>query len=334
MSRFAVLLFAFLLTACSEQAPSSEPAARALEPQYTIDAENGHNKWSKTFAPVLTVDSGAIIEAHLVEASGGYVTRETTADDLADILAAGPFHALTGPVAVNGAEPGDVLAVTLHEIEVQDWGWSAVFPGFGFLADEFTDPYIRIFEFEPGQTEVDYVYGITIPFRPFPGVMGVAPDTEELWSTVPPRHNGGNMDDRDMVEGVTAYFPVLVEGGLFSIGDPHVAQGDGEVSGTAIEGPLRVVYEINLIKGGRAMPSPQYESDTHYSVTGYGVTIDDAARMATRTMVDYIVAETGMSRTEAYVLASLSADLKIAEVVDVPHMLVTMRIAKDLLSGQ
>ncbi len=331
MTRFSLLLVVLLLSACTEQAVTSEQDAPAPEPEFTITAENGHNKWSNTFEPVLTVDSGAIIEAHLVEASGGHVTRETVAEDLPGILAIGPFHALTGPVAVNGAEPGDVLAVTLHEIEVQEWGWSAVFPGFGFLADEFTEPYIRIFEFEEGQSKVDYGYGITIPFRPFPGVMGVAPDTDELLSTVPPRHNGGNMDDRDMAEGTTTYFPVLVDGGLFSIGDPHVAQGDGEISGTAIEGPLRVVYEIELIKGGRDMPSPQYESDTHYSVTGYGVTIDDAAKMATRAMLDYIVDETGMDRTEAYVLASLAADLKIAEVVDVPHMLVTMRISKDLL---
>ncbi len=334
MNRLLVLFLLVGLTACSTTPAADEVASSVPvpEPEYSITHENGHNKWSRTFEPVLTVDSGAIIEAYLVEASGGYVTRATKALDLPGILAIGPFHALTGPVAVNGAEPGDVLAVTLHEIEVQDWGWSAVFPGFGFLADEFTEPYIRIFEFEEGQTELEYAPGITIPFRPFPGVMGVAPDTEELWSTVPPRHNGGNMDDRDMVTGTTTYFPVLVEGGLFSIGDPHVAQGDGEISGTAIEGDLRVIFEIELIKAGRDMPSPQYESPSHYSVTGYGETIDDAAIMATRAMVDYIVDVTGMTRTEAYVLSSLAAHLKIAEVVDVPHMLVTMRIDKSVLN--
>jgi acetamidase/formamidase len=138
------------------------------------------------------------------------------------------------------------------------------------------------------------------------------------------------MDDKDLVEGTTSYFPVFVEGGLFSIGDPHVAQGDGEVSGTAIEGPLRAVYEIRVVKEGRDIPSPQYENDHSYSVTGYGVTIDDAAKMAIRAMIDYIVDQTGLSRTEAYVLASLSADLKIAETVDVPHMLVAMTISKDV----
>jgi len=328
MKYLSVLTLCCLVISCS-QSPAAEEQDTPPEAEFTITAENGHNKWSQTFAPVLTVDSGAMVEAHLVEASGGHVTVDTKAEDLAGILAIGPFHALTGPVYVNGAEPGDVLAITLHEIEVQDWGWSAVFPGFGFLADEFTEPYINIFRFEPGDTETEY-NGITIPFRPFPGVMGVAPATDSLLSTVPPRHNGGNMDDKDLIEGTTTYFPVYVEGGLFSIGDPHVAQGDGEVSGTAIEGPLRVIYEIALIKDGREMPSPQYEDDTSYSVTGYGTTIDAATKMAIRSMIDYIVEKTGLSRTEAYVLSSLSADLKIAETVDVPHMLVTMTIPKDI----
>ncbi len=325
--RLLVLACLFmLLAACNDTTPIVETIAV----DHTITAENTHNKWSQTIPPILTVDSGAVIDAFLVEASGGLVTTESTADDIASIAAASPFHALTGPVYVRDAEPGDVLAVTLHTIEVQDWGWSAVFPGFGFLADEFDEPFMKIFEFEPGDTEADFGNGITIPFRPFPGVMGVAPATDSLLSTIPPRANGGNMDDKDLVEGTTAYFPVFVDGALFSLGDPHVVQGDGEVSGTAIEGSLRTVYEINLIKGGRDIPSPQYESADHYSVTGYGVTIDDAARMATRAMIDYIVSETDLTRTEAYVFASLSADLKIAETVDIPHMLVTMRIPKDL----
>ena len=139
------------------------------------------------------------------------------------------------------------------------------------------------------------------------------------------------MDDRDLVAGTTVYFPVFVEGALFSLGDPHLAQGDGEVMGTAIEGPLRVVYEIDLIKDGRSIPSPQYETDEYYAVTGYAPTIDEAGRNATRAMIDYLVQEHGLSRMEAYALASLAANLKIAEVVDVPNMLVTMKISKATL---
>ena len=134
-----------------------------------------------------------------------------------------------------------------------------------------------------------------------------------------------------MVEGTTVYFPVFVEGALFSIGDAHAAQGLGEVCGTAIEAPMRIVYEVNVLKGGRKIKEPQYETDEYYAVTGFGETIDEAAKKATRYMIDYLVSEHDLSRTDAYMLCSLAGDLKIAEVVDVPHMLVTMHISKDVL---
>jgi len=150
--------------------------------------------------------------------------------------------------------------------------------------------------------------------------MGVAPDTDEMLSTIPPRYNGGNMDDPHMVEGTTIYFPVFVEGALFSIGDTHAAQGMGEVCGTAIEAPLRIVYKFEVLKGGRSIPEPKYESDDYYAVTAFVETLDEAAEKATRYMSDDLKAEHGMDRYDAYALASLAGDLKLAEVVDVPHM--------------
>lgn len=311
-----------IATFASAQVPEAQP-------QHTLTSDQTHNKWSRTITPILRVEPGAIVEAYLEEASDRQLTPESTTEDLANVDF-DPIHPLTGPVYVEGAEPGDVLAVTLHEIEAGNWGWSAVFPGFGFLAEEFTEPYLKTFQLKPGDEQADFGNGIRIPLRPFPGVMGVAPDTDSLLSTIPPRKNGGNMDDRDLVEGVTVYFPVLVEGALFSLGDPHLAQGDGEVCGTAIEGPLRTVYQVDLIKNGRSIPSPQYETVEFYAVTGFGPSIDEAARNATRAMIDYLVDEHGLDPTEAYVLSSLAADLKIAETVDVPNMLVTMRIEKDL----
>ena len=302
------------------------------EPQHTLTADQTHNRWSRTIPPILTVESGAVIEAYLEEASDGQLTPQSTFEDLAT-LSFDPIHPLTGPVYVKGAEPGDLLAVTLHEIELGDWGWVANVPGFGFLADRFPDPYLKTFEFEPGVTSVDFAPGIQIPLRPFPGVMGVAPDTDSMLVTIPPRQNGGNMDDRDLVEGTTIYFPVLVEGALFSVGDPHVAQGDGEVGGTAIEGPLRVVYEVEVLKGVGPIPSPHYETDEFYAVTGYGPSIDEAARNAVEAMIDYLVRTQDLSRQEAYQLTSMAGDLKIAEVVDMPNMLVAMRISKDVIGN-
>ncbi|WP_419949626.1 acetamidase/formamidase family protein [Candidatus Palauibacter sp.] len=311
---------------------AAESGAETPTPQHTLTADQTHNRWSRTIPPILTVEPGAVIEAYLEEASDQQLTRESTVEDLAT-LSFDPIHPLTGPVYVEGAEPGDLLAVTLHEIELGDWGWVANVPGFGFLSDQFPDPYLRIFEFEPGDTSVGFAPGIRIPLRPFPGVMGVAPDTDSMLVTIPPRQNGGNMDDRDLVEGTTVYFPVLVEGALFSIGDPHIAQGDGEVGGTAIEGPLRVVYELDVIEGAGPIPSPHYETDEFYAVTGFAPTIDEAARNAVQAMVDYLVSSRDLSRQEAYQLASMAGDLKISEVVDVPNMLVAMRISKDVFGN-
>ncbi len=161
--------------------------------------------------------------------------------------------------------------------------------------------------------------------------MGVAPPTDSLLSTIPPRANGGNMDNRHIGVGTTVYFPVFVEGALFSIGDTHAAQGDGEVSGTAIEAPMRIRYRIGVVEGARAIEEPQYETDEYYAVTAFATTLDEAARKATGYMIDYLVAEHGLTAEEAYILCSLAGDLKISEVVDVPHVLVSMHMSKEVL---
>ena len=334
--RALLLCLVALLVAC-QPSPAPEhltpdPPERVVpEPQYQLTREQTHNKFSSAIPPVLTVPSGAVIEAYTEEASDGQFSLNSTVEDVLT-LDFEPIHPLTGPVYVEGAEPGDVIAVTLHEIEIGEFGWTAVVPGFGFLAEDFPDAALKTFTFETdahGHPIARFSDDIVLPLNPFPGVMGVAPATDEMLSTIPPRANGGNMDDPDMVEGTTVYFPVFVEGALFSIGDTHAAQGAGEVCGTAIEAPMRIVYEIELIKG-RSIPEPQYENDTHYAVTAFAPDLDEAARKANRYMIDYIEAEHGLSRTDAYMLTSLAADLKIAEVVDVPNMLVTMHLPKGI----
>ncbi len=331
--RYLVLSFLLLAVGCVVPKPEAvEPfpdAPETPEPEYFLTEEQTHNKFSSAIPPVLRVPSGAVIEARTKEASDGQLLPGTTVEDVIN-LDFEPIHPLTGPVYVEGAEPGDVLAVTLHEIELGAHGWTAIVPGFGFLADDFPDAWLKTFTFEEGQTYADFSDGIRIPLNPFPGVMGVAPPTEEMLSTIPPRANGGNMDDPNMVEGTTVYFPVFVEGALFSIGDAHAAQGHGEVCGTAIEAPMRFVYEVNVIKDGHTMQEPQYETDDYYAVTGFATTLDEAARKANRYMIDYLEAEHGLARPDAYALTSLAADLKIAEVVDVPHMLVSMHIPKSI----
>ena len=305
------------------------PAENVPEPQFSLTRDQTHARFSRDIPPVLTVPSGAVVAVETEEASDGQLGPESTAADVAGV-SFDPIHPLTGPIFVEGAAPGDVLKVTLHHIELGDWGWAGIFPGFGYLADEFTEPFLKTFHFEKGATHVDFNDGIRLPLVPFPGVVGVAPDTDEMLSTVPPRANGGNMDDRELTEGAVIYLPVFVDGALFSIGDTHAVQGDGEVSGTAIEAPTRIVLQLEVLKGRRPIQEPQYEHDDFYAVTAFGETLDAAAKKATGYMVDYLEHERGLDRTEAYVLASLAGRLKIAEVVDVPHMLVTMKMPKEI----
>ncbi len=317
-----------------ESAPDAEtaavPAITVPDADFVLTDDQTHARWSSTIPAVVTVPSGAVVEVKTMEASDGQFEVGSTVDDVMNV-SFDPIHPLTGPVAVEGAEPGDVLAVTLLDIEVDDWGWAAIVPGFGFLADRFTDPVYKGFEIPPGATEIAFNDRISIPLAPFPGVMGVAPPTDSMLSTIPPRANGGNMDNRHMVVGTTVYFPVFVEGANFSIGDTHAAQGDGEVSGTAIEAGMRIRYRIEVVDGARPIQEPQYESDDFYAVTAFATTLDEAAVKATEYMIDYLVAEHGLTEEEAYMLCSLAGDLKISEVVDVPHVLVSMHMPKAVL---
>ena len=213
----SLILTCLLSLSCSQQKTIPEP-------EYFLTKDQTHNKFSKNIPPVLKVPSGAVIEAYTEEASDEQIKPDSGVEDLVN-MDFDLVHPITGPVYVEGAQPGDVLAVTLHKIEVGDWGWVGVFPGFGLLADEFTEPYLRTFQLGKDKKAIRFSDKINIPLKPFPGVMGVAPDSAGKITTIPPRANGGNMDDHHFTEGTTVYFPVFVEGALFSIGDAHAVQG-------------------------------------------------------------------------------------------------------------
>lgn len=325
-----------IITSCDsgtiEENHDSEITEESIvpEPDFTLTADQTHNKFSRTITPVITVPSGSVIEVYTEEVTDNQLNINSTLEDLKN-MSFDPIHPLTGPVYVEGAEPGDVLAVKLLKIEVGEWGWNAIIPGFGFLADEFTEPYLKTYTLGKGKKSIKFSDKVEIPIKPFAGVMGVAPNTDSLLSTIPPRSNGGNMDDPHLVEGTTVYFPIFVEGGLFSIGDTHALQGLGEVCGTALEAPMRIIYEIEVLKGEKDISEPQYETNDYYAVTGFGTTIDIATKKVVKFMIKYLVDEHNMSREEAYMLCSLAGDLKITEVVDLPHYLVTMHMSKKIL---
>ncbi|MDT8401310.1 MAG: acetamidase/formamidase family protein [Bacteroidales bacterium] len=326
-----LMIVPFILSACTVENSREEDEGAAYTIDYSLGRDQTHNKFSSLIKPVLVVEDGAVIEAFTEEAADEQIKPGMTAAEFADLEDYDPglVHPLTGPVFVEGAMPGDILQVKLHVVEIGEWGWTRIVNGI-FLEEEF-EPLLRTYELSKDMQSISFAEGITVPFDPFPGVMGVAPAAGEMLSTIPPRANGGNMDDPHMTQGTILYFPVFVEGALFSIGDMHAAQGAGEVCGTAIEVPGRVVYELNVIKEGPNIKEPQYETPTTYAVTAFAPTLDEAARKANSYMIDYLEDVHGMSRSEAYMLTSLAGDLRIAEVVD-QNMMVTMHIAKSVFS--
>jgi acetamidase/formamidase len=228
---------------------------------------------------------------------------------------AGP-HPLTGPIFVEGAEPGDALEIEIVSIAfLHQFGVEAINPGGGALPEDFTAPALRLIRWPPGASRLQFA-GASVSMAPFFGTIGVAPPASRgrIGSREPGRH-GGNLDNKDLVVGSTLYLPVHVQGGLLSIGDGHGMQGDGEVSGTALETSLRGTFEIRVRKGLR-LRWPRAETPTHYITMGLHEDLDEAARLATREMIDFLVAEKGLSRDDAYVLCSLAADLHVTQAVD------------------
>jgi len=226
-------------------------------------------------------------------------------------------HPMTGPIYVEGAEPGDSLEVRLLAIDfLHTFGVAAFSPGGGVLPSDFPYAQLRLIRWQAGADSVEFRPGLRLPLAPFFGSIGVAPPVlSGRVSSTPPGWHGGNLDNKDLIAGSVLYLPVHVSGALLSIGDGHAMQGHGEVTGTALETSLTGTIEVRLRKGQR-LRWPRAETPTHYMAMGLDPDLDEAARLATREMVDYLVAEKGLSRDDAYILCSLSADLHITQAVD------------------
>ena len=226
-------------------------------------------------------------------------------------------NALTGPIYVEGAEPGDTLEVRILGFEfLHPYGWTQFRPGRGTLPDEF--PYFRakLIRFDPAAGTAEFSPEITLKLAPFWGTIGVAPPV--MTGPVPsgvPGFNGGNFDNKELVAGSTVYFRVHVPGALLSMRDGHALQGNGEVSVAALETSLRGAIQI-FVRKGKPIQWPRAETPTHYISMGLHPNLDEAARIATREMIDFLVSEKGMAREEAYLLCSLAADLQVTQLVD------------------
>ena len=300
---------------------------------HTIHKAQGHYGWDNSFAPQLTIAPGETVEFETVDASGAQLSPESTVEDV-ERLDFGKVNPVTGPVLIDEAEPGDALKVTLLGFEPSGWGWTANIPGFGLLADQFPDPALNLWRYDPA-TLAPALFGASakVPLKPFCGTIGVAPAEAGTHSIVPPRRVGGNMDIRDLSAGSELYLPVEVPGALFSVGDTHAAQGDGEVCGTAIESPMKIAAKFELVKEANlafprfTTPGPvsRHLDEKGYEVTtGIGPDLFEGARSAVCAMIDLLAARHRLSPVDAYMLCSVVADLRISEIVDQPNWVVSL----------
>ncbi len=304
-----------------------------------MDPSKVHYKWDNSLEPALVIDPGDRVVYELRDVSDNQITPKSTAEDLRK-LDWNRLYPLAGPVYVNGAEPGDALVVKVVDVKAKGWGWSAIIPGFGLLADEFNDYYLRIWDLSAGDyTKLDDI--AIVPLNPFCGVMGVARAEKGEFPVMPPGPFGGNMDCKHLIKGSILMLPVYVEGALFSVGDGHAAQGDGEVCVTAIEAPLYVVLEFNLIKKAN-LKRPQAivpenclgKFKSYYVTMGIGSDLMEAAKDAVRDMINLISSKYGLKREDAYILISVVGDLRICEVVDKPNWIVTAHLPRDIFIAE
>jgi formamidase len=355
------------------------------------EPRTGHNRWHPDIEPILEVGEGEDVALETRDACDGYLTSRSTVADLAG-LPAGAIHPLTGPVSVKGARPGDLLEVEFREIAPQPWAFSGIIPGLGYLRDVMTTPFLVHWALADGWATSRELPGVRIPAAPFMGVSGVAPSRAqvETWArreadvaarggmalppdpagsvpatgpaasrglrTLPPRENGGNFDVKQLTGGSRLYLPVAVEGALFSTGDGHFAQGDGEVCVTAVEMGATCVVRFRVRQGeaarrgirfprfahGEYFADPRWAAPRRFVATmgmpidpqgvNHGEDLNLACRNALLAMLD-LLQERGFSREQAYVIASVAVDLRISNVVDVPNVVVSALLPEDIFQG-
>jgi formamidase len=340
----------------------------------------GHNRYHPEIPPAIEIGEGEEIGLETRDALDGQITPSTTVADFPSINA-GAVHPLTGPVFVKGAEPGDIVEIEFTDIVAQPTAFSMIMPGLGFLRDVMTDPFLVHWRIADGWATSAEIPGVRIPGAPFMGVSGVAPSPELLvaWTareqrvidrggmalppdpngavptgpcglaglrTLPPRENGGNFDVKQLTKGSKLFLPVFVPGALFSTGDGHFAQGDGEVCVTAVEMGATAVVRFKLHKGlanRRKFTAPVFSRETYFAdprfaaperflgVMGMPINASGeieaenltlACRNAVLNMME-LLQERGFSREQAYVICSVAVDLRVSNVVDVPNYVVS-----------
>jgi acetamidase/formamidase len=307
--------------------------------EHRLTAEPTHSRWNRALAPRLVIAAGDTVHMSCLDASGGQVKPGSGVEDFLAIDR-GRVHALTGPIYIAGAEPGDVLEIQVLRVEHLGWGWSSVTPGLGFLKEQFREPFLFHWALD---REVTRSLGpAVVPLRPFCGVMGVAPAEDGEFRTRAPGPFGGNMDVRELCTGATLYLPVLNSGALFSAGDAHAAQGDGEVCINGIECPAEVTLRFHVHKH-QPLAGPLLESAESRSPDAPAdawVVVESApdamhaARAATERMVELLIARWSLEPVHAYLLCSVAMKLRISQVVNEPMITVSAAMPKCVLPSR
>jgi acetamidase/formamidase len=366
-----VVVGSVLLSGCRIEGPAARESA-ALQVDQTVPSTPENVTWGDypiDRAPVARVRSGETVRIHTLTHAGATqneepvafmasegIPREEVLQDMLDFWASRAGrpregrsgHVITGPVYVEGAEPGDVLEVQVLDLQTRvPWGINNTSATGGVFSPQYPgsregDPPLDIppgtrhtirTAMVGGREVALFAPDIHIPLSPFMGIMAVAPANPTVGepgvtvpgvqSSRPPGPFGGNLDLNDLGVGSTLYLPVFHPGALFYVGDPHGVQGDGEVSGTALEQSLTGVFRF-VVHKGRSIPGPRAETATHWILMGIDLDLDRAMRNATREVVDFLVAEHGLTPAKAFSLASLAVDFHVAEVVDLTQVVVGM----------
>jgi len=293
-----------------------------------IHRDQWHLAWDHSITPIATIASGEMVSFDLLDAACGQIEATSTVEAIRT-LDFSRVDQVNGPIYIEDAAPGDTLEIEFLDLQPANWGWTAIIPGFGLLADEFPEPALKIWHLEGGaEGTAEFAPGIRIPLAPFCGEIGLAPAATGALSTIPPYRHGGNLDTKHLTKGAHLYLPVEVPGALFSLGDGHAAQGDGEVCGTAIETPMRATVRLTVRKDF-SVDEPQFltsgpltlrtNTAPYYVTNGIGPDLVEATRNAVRHMIQHLQRVYGLSRADAYMLSSVAVDLKLCEVVDMPH---------------
>ncbi|MGC4026317.1 MAG: acetamidase/formamidase family protein [Mesorhizobium sp.] len=305
----------------------------------TVHGNHHHHGWNRDNQPAVRVAPGSVLDLEVLEVTTGQLTPRSVAADLLKIDNA-LANPLTGPVAVDGAEPGDTLVVTIHGFMPSGWGWTGIIPSFGLLARDFTEPVLHHWHYSNIGKPTAFGDFARVPLRPFPSTIGVAMAEAGTHGVMLARNNAGNINIRQLVEGGKLYIPVQVKDALFSVGDIHAAQGDGEVCGAAIESPMTVSLGFELVKKENlvaprittpAIPQGWEGRDGYEITTGMETDLYAAARAAVSRMIDLLCRRHGLKATDAYMLCSVAGDLRISSAVIEPHWVVTFHLPRAVL---